>query len=264
MSVLHLSLNLFLLLMIDLHVHLSLRRDPYESSLSQWLFDGGAYYRIPYTPCTDPSWSGPLPTGNWDVAWKPPFLSIFTFGVSRPEASTPCLDVPPPWPLTREPIETSPCPAELSSGPSLRGSTLTLVNARVRWPVGTQAPQSWAVNLFSEETMASPYRPTWLPVTGRVQCIEVTLSCSCCNQRTRVLIRRLWLNVACASQVYVKSFENARFMHCSITWNFSRTLHVLPRALWFPFLAKPKTFAHQQSKVWFFSIDCSLLLFAHW
>ena len=223
-----------------------LGHDPYESSLSQWLFDGGVYYRIPYTPCMNPLWYGPLPTGNWDVAWKPPFWSIFTVGVPRPEAPTPCLDVAPSSaPLTCEPNETPPCPAELSSGLSLRGSTLTLVNARVWGLVGTQAPQSRAVNLFSEETMASSYCSTWLPVTGRVQCTEVTLPCSCFNQCTRVLIRRLGLNVACASQVYVKSFKNVCFMHCSITWNFSHTLHLLPRALWFPFFAKIKIFAHQ-------------------
>ena len=61
-----------------------------------------------------------------------------------------------------EPRETLPCLTEPPRGPSLRGPTLTLVNVRVRGPVGTQAPQSRAVNLFSKETMASPCRPTWL------------------------------------------------------------------------------------------------------
>jgi len=62
-------------------------------------------------------------------------------------------------------------------------------------PVGTQAPQSRAVNFFSKETTAWPYRPTWLlHVTGHVQCTEVTLSCSCLDQHTRVLIQRLGLN----------------------------------------------------------------------
>jgi len=76
--------------------------------------------------------------------------------------------------------ETPSCPGVLSSGSLSRGPTmLTLVNAR--GPYGTQAPQSRADNLFSEETMASPYRPTWHPVTGQTQCAEVTPSCSYCN-----------------------------------------------------------------------------------
>jgi len=63
-----------------------------------------------------------------------------------------------------------------------------LVNARIRGSVGTQAPQSRAVNLLSEETMALPDCPTWHHVIRHTQCTEVTLSCSCSNQRTRVLI----------------------------------------------------------------------------
>ena len=82
------------------------------------------------------------------------------------------------------------------------------------------SPQSRAVNVFSKETMASPYRPTWLHVMKRVQCIKAMFSCSCFNQRTHVLIKWLELNVAYAFPVYVKSFKGARFMHCSITCNF--------------------------------------------
>ena len=117
----------------------------------------------PYTPRTGPSWSGPLPTGNWVWLENHLSLSIFTVEVPRPEASTPCLDVAPSSAtLTSEPKETPSCPVVLSSGPYLRDPTmLTLVNARGL--DDTQAPQSRAVNLFSEETMASPYRPTWLP-----------------------------------------------------------------------------------------------------
>ena len=142
------------------------------------------------------------------------FRSIFTVGLPRPEASTPCLDAAP----SSAPLIFLSC--QPPSGPSLRGPTMTLVNAQVRGLVGTQAPQSRVVNLFSKETMTSPCRPTWLPVTGRVQCTEVTFSCSCFNQHPRVLNNWLGLNVACASQVYVKYFESARFMHCSITCNF--------------------------------------------
>jgi len=40
-------------------------------------------------------------------------------------------------------------------GPSLRGPPLLAVN-EVRGLVGTQAPQSRAVNFFSEETKSSP------------------------------------------------------------------------------------------------------------
>ena len=62
--------------------------------------------------------------------------------------------------------ETPSCPVVLSSGSLSRGPTmLTLVNAR--GPYGTQAPQSRVDNWFIEETMASPYRPTWHPVTGQ-------------------------------------------------------------------------------------------------
>ena len=102
--------------------------------------------------------------------------------------------------------------------------------------------------------MALPCRPTWLQVIGRAQCTEVTLSCSCFNQRTRVLMRRLGLNVACASQVYVKSFKNVRFMHCFITWNFSRTLHLHLQAL-VSFLRKNKNFCSS-------IIKC--MIFLHW
>ena len=40
-------------------------------------------------------------------------------------------------------------------GFSLRGPPLLAVND-IRGPVGTQAPQSRAINLFSEETKSSP------------------------------------------------------------------------------------------------------------
>ena len=160
------------------------------------------------------------------------FRSIFTVGVPRPEASTPCLDVAPSSaPLIREPNETPPCPAEPPSGPSLRCPTMTLVNARVRGPVGTQVPQSRAANLLSKETMASPYRPTWLHVTGCVQCTEVTFSCSHFKQCTRVLIKRLGLNVACASQVYVKSFKSVPSCTVPSLATFSCTLHLPFRVL---------------------------------
>jgi len=146
-----------------------------------------------------------------------------------------------PW-ATPEAVdlkETPSCPAVLSSGSLHRGPTaLTLVNARGRY--GTQAPQSRADNLFSKETMASPYRPTWHPVTGQAQCTEVTPSCSSCDQRTRGLIVRWGLNVACASQVYVKSFKIARSRNCSITCTCSYTLHLLPRAFSDSFLRIPK------------------------
>ena len=135
--------------------------------------------------------------------------------------------------------ETPSCPAVLSSGSLSRGPTmLTLVNARGLY--GTQAPQSRADNLFIKETMASPYHPTWHPVTGKAQCTEVTPSCSYCNQQTRGPIVRLGLNVACASQVYIKSFKIGRSRHCSITCTCSYTLHLLPWASLIPFLQNPK------------------------
>jgi len=135
-------------------------------------------------------------------------------GYRGPRLPRPALTPPPP----RLPLSF--CPANLLVDLAFGGPTMTLVNAQVRGLVGTQAPQSRVVNLFSKETMTSPCRPTWLPVTGRVQCTEVTFSCSCFNQHPRVLNNWLGLNVACASQVYVKYFESARFMHCSITCNF--------------------------------------------
>jgi len=135
---------------------------------------------------------------------------------------------------------------------------LTLVNAR--GPYGTQAPQSRADNLFSEETMASPYRPTWHPVTGQALCAEVTPSCSYCNQQTRGPIVRLGLNVACASQVYVKSFKIARSRHCSITCACSYTLHLLPRAFSDSSLQKLKLSLINHQRYDFYALIASLLL----
>jgi len=88
---------------------------------------------------------------------------------------------------------------------------LTLVNART-WSTPedrtVHKPHSLKFfNLFNEESMASPYRPMWHPMTRQAQCTEVTPSYSCCDQRTRGLIVRLGLNVACASQVYVEPFK---------------------------------------------------------
>jgi len=210
-------------------------RDPYESSLSQWIFDGGAYYRTPYTHARIPRdlFLSILVTGMW--------LKNHLFGLSllvrvpRPEASTPCLDAAP---------SSAPLPTSLTR--LFRSPTLTLVNARVRGPVGTQAPQSRAVNLFSEETMTSPYRPTGLLVTGRVQCTKVMLSCSCFKQRTRVLIRRLGLNVPCVSQdedcaslaIFIFSLELSDFLSSQ----------------------RSKLSFINNQRYGFFSIDCSLLL----
>ena len=144
---------------------------------------------------------------------------LLLFEVPRPEASTPPPVPPPPVGIRRRDFPRLLCfpgvPPPLGSHHADSGQRPTPVNAR--GPYGTQAPQSRAVNLFSEETMASRYRPTWPPMIGQEQCTEVTPSCSCCNQRTRGLIMWLGLNVACASQVYVKSLKNARSMHCSIT-----------------------------------------------
>ena len=149
------------------------------------------------------------------------FCLALLFGLPRSEASTPrALMSPPP----RLPLSVSLLRlwhfCQSTSGPSLRGPTMTLVNAQVQGLVGTQAPQSRAVNLFSKETMASPCRPMWLHVMGRVQCTEVMLSCSFLNQHTHVLIKWLGLNVTYAFPVYVKSFKSACFMHCSFTCNF--------------------------------------------
>jgi len=85
---------------------------------------------------------------------------------------------------------------------------MVVVDAQVQGLGGTQAPQSRAVNLFNEEINSSPCRPTWLQVTERAHCTEVTLSCSCLDQRTRALIKWLGLNIAYAFQVYVKSFKS--------------------------------------------------------
>ena len=167
---------------------------PWDVTLTIRLFPSGSLMVVRTTAFPTPHAWIPhdlglslLVTGMWLENHR--FWSIFTVGVSRPEASTHCQDAAPSSAtLTFEPSETPPCLTELPSGPNLRGPTMTLVNARVRGLIGTQGPQSRAVNLFSEETMASPYRPTWLHVTGRVQCTKVTLSCSCSNQRTRVLI----------------------------------------------------------------------------
>jgi len=114
-----------------------LERDPYESSLSQWLFDGRAYYRpTPHARIPRDLGLSLLLTGMWLENHL--FRSIFTVGVPRPEACTPYLDVAPSSAsLTCEPSETPPCLTEHPSRPSLRGPTMTSVNARVRGPVGT-------------------------------------------------------------------------------------------------------------------------------
>ena len=88
--------------------------------------------------------------------------------------------------------------------------------------------------------MASPYRLTWHSVTRQAQCVEVTPFHSYCNQQACGPIVRLGLNVACASEVYIKSFKIAFFRHCSITCAFPYTLHLLPRAFSDSSLQKPR------------------------
>ena len=137
-----------------------------------------------------------------------------------------------------------------------------MVNAR--GPSGTQAPQFRADNLFNEETMASSYRPTWHPVTRQAQCAQVTPSCSHCNQQTRGPIVRVGLNVACASQVYIKSFKIAHSRHCSITCACSYTLHLLLRDFSNSFLQKPKLLLINHKRYDFYALmvlySCSYVL----
>ena len=72
-----------------------LRRDPYESSLSQWLFNGGAYYHIPTPHAQIPRDLGLslLVTRVWLENHLS--LSIFTVEVPRPEDSTTYLGAAP-------------------------------------------------------------------------------------------------------------------------------------------------------------------------
>jgi len=97
-------------------------------------------------------------------------------------------------------------------------------------------------------------------VTGRAQCTEVTPSCSSCNQRTRVLIMWLGINVACTfsslSYAFKKRALHALFHHLKLLLHSSSS----SSSSLVSSFAKIKTFAHQSSKVWFFSIDCSLFL----
>jgi len=123
---------------------------PLRASLSQWLFDGGVYYRILYTPCTDRSWSRLPLTDNWNVAWKSPFSThLYCFGLPMSEASspfTPTLSIPRATWFTSS-GGTSP---RLLVGPSPRGPTITVVSAQVRGLVGT--PNKFIIDSKEERT----------------------------------------------------------------------------------------------------------------
>jgi len=103
-----------------------LGRDPYQLSLSQWLFNGGAYYRIP--------------TPHARVPRKTTlFIHLYCWGVEARGLHALPWCRPLLGPLTREPKETPSYPSVFSMGPHLRGPTmLTLVNVRGRGPIGTQ------------------------------------------------------------------------------------------------------------------------------
>jgi len=115
-----------------------LGRDPHESSLSQWLFNGGAYYCAPTPHAWVPRDLGLslLATGVW--LWKPPFfVHLYCWGAEARGLHALPWCYPLFSSLTRKPNESPSCPAVLSSGPLLRGPTaLTLVNAQVWEPVG--------------------------------------------------------------------------------------------------------------------------------
>jgi len=87
---------------------------PLGSSLSQWLFNGGAYYRVPTPHARIPHELGLslLVTRVW--LGNHLSSSIFTIEVPRPEASTPCLYVAP----IRGNKETLSWPVVLSRGSS--------------------------------------------------------------------------------------------------------------------------------------------------
>ena len=105
---------------------------PWDVTHTSRLFPSGSLVVVRTTAIPTPHARVPrelglslLVTGVW--LGNHLFRSIFTVGVPRPEASTPCLDVAPSSaPLIREPNETPPCPAEPPSGPSLRGPTWCL------------------------------------------------------------------------------------------------------------------------------------------
>jgi len=153
--------------------------------------------RVIHTTRMDPSWTRFLPIDNWCVFWDPPLVAQLCCLSHRcPMSHRPhCIaEDTSAHPGTTFDHSLAPWLMCLARhwpmslvGPSLRGPPLLAVND-VRGLVGTQAPQSQAVNLFSEETKSSPWRPTWLCVTGREQCTEVTLLCARFNLRTRVSI----------------------------------------------------------------------------
>jgi len=102
-----------------MHADHSLGRDPYKWSLSQWLFNGGEYYRIPTPHAWIPRDLGLslLVTGVWLENHLS--LSIFTVEVPRPEDSTLCLGADPSSAtIIRESKETPSYPTVLSSGPT--------------------------------------------------------------------------------------------------------------------------------------------------
>ena len=87
-----------------MHADDLLGHDPYGSFLSQWLSNGGAYYRVPTPHARVPHDLGLslLVTGVWLENHLT--LSIFTVEVPRPEASMPCLCAAPSTvALTHEP-----------------------------------------------------------------------------------------------------------------------------------------------------------------
>ena len=70
--------------------------------------------------------------------------------------------------------------------PPYAAPSLLVVKRHPRTGWYTSTPVS-SFNLFSKDTKSSPGRPTWLGVTGREQCTEVTLLCARFNLCTRVL-----------------------------------------------------------------------------
>jgi len=115
-------------------------------------------------------------------------------------------------------------------GPSLRGPAST--NSQRRPRTGRySSPLSRAVTCSAKRLSPCPWRPTWLCVTGREQCTEVTLLSARFNLHTRVLINGQDLTLLVLLCLRW-AFKNARFDHCSITLRkLFRLLQLLLRTL---------------------------------
>jgi len=174
---------------------------PWDVTLTSRLFPSGSLIVAHTTVSSTPhAWTlgdlGLSLTNNWSVAWKPPFLvhlycwvtearSLHALPWCRPLLGSPYL-----WAYRDSGPSCQP-----PSGPSLRGPTMTLVNARAE-DGSVHKPSSLELSTCSANRLwprpADQRGFMWQDVYS----VPKWHSCSCLNQRTHVLNKWLGLNVA--------------------------------------------------------------------